>query len=81
MRYGCEGQMNIYDLLDSNMEMERYVYILVDDSPYELPVCVCDSVEELADITGDTVGYINDCIHKAEKRNGKCKYLKVEIKG
>ena len=78
-KYGCDGQINIYDLLEESMDMERYVYILVDDSSYELPVCVCDTVEELADKTGDSVGYINDVIHKAEKRNGKSKYIRVRL--
>lgn len=79
MAHGCKGQISLYDLDNSAMEMERYVYLLVDNDKYELPICVCDSVEELSDITGDSVGYINDMIHKAEDREGSCKYLRVRI--
>ena len=79
MKHECDGQISIYDIDYYAMEMERYVYVWVDNSEYELPICVCDTVEELADRTGDTVGYINDCIHKAEKRNGKSKYIRVRI--
>lgn len=79
MAHGCKGQISLYDLDSSAMEMERYVYLLVDNDKYELPICVCDSVEELSDITGDSVADINDLIHKAEKREGKSKYLRVRI--
>lgn len=78
-KHGCKDQLSIYDILDGAMDMHRCVYMLVDNSEYELPLCICDSVEELSDITGDDVGTINDMIAKAEKRQGKSKYVKVEI--
>lgn len=78
-KHGCEGQLSLYDIIPSTMESERYVYLLVDNTKYELPICVCDSVEELSDITGDSVGKINDLIRKAEKREGNSKYLRVRI--
>ena len=79
MKYECDNQLSIYDLDNAAMEMERIVYVWVDNSPYELPICVCDSVEELADKAGDSVSRINDLISKAEKRQGKSKYIRVRI--
>ncbi len=79
-RYGCEGQTSLFDLLPTDaIDTQDYLYILTDETKYELPVYVCDSIEELADYTGDSVGYINDCIKKAIERNGSCKYVKVRI--
>ncbi len=78
-KHGCDEQLSIYDLSEDAMNMERDVFVLVDNSIYEFPVCVCDSVEELSDITGDSVGYINDMLAKAQKRKGSCKYLRVTI--
>ena len=78
-KHGCEGQISIYDLDNEAMNMKRDLYVLVENSIYELPVCVCDSVEELADITGDSVERINDLITKAEKRQGESKYIRVTI--
>ena len=79
-RYGCEGQISIYDLLeDDATDGQQYLYALIDDSIYELPLFVCDSIEELAEKTNRTVGYINDCIAKAEERGGKSKYLKIKL--
>lgn len=79
MKYECDDQLSIYDLDSFAMEMERYVYVWVDNTDFELPLCVCDSVEELADKTGDSVANINDLISKAEKRQGKSKYIRVRI--
>jgi len=79
MKYECDDQLSIYDLDAFAMDMERYVYVWVDNTIYELPLCVCDSVEELADKTGDSVAEINDLIRKAEKRQGKSKYIRVRI--
>jgi hypothetical protein len=79
MKYECDDQLSIYDLDAFAMDMERYVYVWVDNTIYELPLCVCDSVEELADKTGDSIANINDLISKAEKRQGKSKYIRVRI--
>ena len=79
-RYGCEGQISLDEVLENDTtDTQRYLYILTDETEYELPVYVCDSIEELADYSGVSIGYINDCIKKAVKRNGKCKYVKVRI--
>lgn len=60
--------------------MLRTVYMLVDKSPYRFPIYVCDTVQELSKLTGKSIGYINDCIKKAEKRGGESQYVKVEIR-
>lgn len=78
-KHGCEGQISIYDLYNDSMEMKRDLYVLVENNIYELPICVCDSIEELADFTGDSVERIHDLISKAEKREGKSKYVRVTI--
>jgi len=78
-KHGCEGQISIYDLYNDSMEMKRDLYVLVENNIYELPICVCDSIEELADFTGDSVERIHDLISKAEERKGKSKYVRVTI--
>ena len=60
--------------------MLRDIYMLVDTSKYRFPIYVCDSVQELAKVTGKKVGYINDCIKKAEKRGGESQFVKVAIR-
>lgn len=78
-KHGCEGQLSIYDLEPSAMDMERYLYLLVENNQYELPICVCDSVEELSDMTNVSVSDINDMIAKAEKRGGRSRFIRVRI--
>lgn len=78
-KHGCQGQLSIYDIDPSAMDMERYLYMMVDNTKYELPLCVCDSVEELSDITNVSVSDINDLIQKAEKRGGSSRFIKVRI--
>lgn len=78
-KYDCEGQISIYDINDSAMNMERYLYALIDNSIYELPICVCDSVEELSDMTNTPVADINDLIRKAEQRGGKSKFIRIKL--
>lgn len=60
--------------------MLRAVYMLVDKSEYRFPIYVCDTVQELAQITGKSASYINDCIRKAEERGGESQYVRVWIR-
>lgn len=60
--------------------MLRAVYMLVDKTKYRFPIVVCDTVQELSQITGKSVSYINDTIKKAEKRGGESQYVKVMIR-
>lgn len=78
-KHGCKDQLSIYDIDPSAMDMERYLYALIDDSIYELPICICDSVEELSDMTNTPVADINDLINKAEKRGGKSKFIRIKV--
>ena len=78
-KHGFSEQLSIYDIDPDLMDMKRDVYVLIENDKFELPICVCDSVEELSEITGDSVGYIHDMIRKAEKRNGNSKYIRVTI--
>lgn len=56
------------------------IYVQVTPDEYELPVAVADSPEELAEITGHTVGTIKTTISKRKngKRKGKFLYVEVE---
>lgn len=60
--------------------MLRTVYMLVDKTKYRFPIVVCDTVQELSQITGKSVSYINDTIKKAEKRGGESQYVRVWIR-
>lgn len=58
----------------------QYVWMMVSNDKYELPVAVADSVEELADIVGRKRNTIESAISR--HKNGKIKktkFVKVEI--
>lgn len=79
-KHNCNDQISIYDISEDAMEMPRDVYVWIDDSnDLELPIAICDSAEELSELTNFSVSYINDLIAKAEKRGGKSKFMKVRI--
>jgi hypothetical protein len=46
---------------------------------YELPIYVADSAKELAQLVGTKTKHIHSAIWHAQKRNGRCKYVKVEV--
>lgn len=46
---------------------------------YELPIYVADSAKELAKLVGTRSDLIHSAIWHAQKRNGRCKYVKVNI--
>lgn len=57
--------------------MEVWMYVTKDK--YELPIYVADSVKELAQLVGTSTKHIHSAIWHAQKRNGHCKYVKVNI--
>ncbi len=48
-----------------------YVYMKVTDDEYELPLCVADTVMELAELTGSTRNAIYTAVNK--QKRGKLK--------
>lgn len=57
--------------------MEKVLWMEVDLKHAELPVAVAESAEELARLRRTTVANIRSQMVRAQKRNGKCKYIKV----
>ena len=57
--------------------MTVWMYVTMDK--YELPIYVADSAKELAQLVGTSTKHINSAIWHAKQRNGRCKYVKVNI--
>lgn len=57
--------------------MTVWMYVTMDK--YELPIYVEDSAKELAKLVGTRSDLIHSAIWHAQKRNGRCKYVKVEV--
>lgn len=57
------------------------LYVLIDlNDKYELPLAVCDSQQELADVAGTTLGNVRSMLSKT--RHGKTKrsrFVEVEL--
>lgn len=57
--------------------MTVWMYVTMDK--YELPIYVADRAKELAQLVGTKTKHIHSAIWHAEQRNGRCKYVKVNI--
>lgn len=57
--------------------MTVWMYVTMDK--YELPIYVADSAKELAKLVGTRTDLIRSAICHAQKRNGHCKYVEVNI--
>ena len=55
------------------------VWMQVTMDEFELPIYVADSVKELAKMAGTRTDLIHSAIWHAKQRNGRCKYVKVNI--
>lgn len=55
------------------------VWMYVTKDKYELPIYVADSAKELAKLVGTRSDLIHSAIWHAKQRNGRCKYVKVNI--
>ena len=65
------------------MQPEKYYFLMVSNDKYELPLCVAESVKELAEMTGMkpnsiTVALLRGYGRGTHKRR-KYKFIKVEI--
>ena len=54
-----------------------FVYMLVTEDKFELPLAIADSAAELARMLGVDVNLIYSAVSKAKKRGGRSKYVKV----
>lgn len=54
------------------------LYMLVSQDKHEMPLMVCDTVQELSDKTGASENCIRSAISHAKKDGNKSKYVKVE---
>ena len=55
------------------------LYMMVTKDRYELPLCVADSLDELAVMVDSTKNSIASAISHAKQKGRKCKYVKVEV--
>jgi len=55
------------------------LWMKVTEDEYELPVLICDSVVELAELVGCTPNNIYSCISKSKAQGHNTFYKKVEI--
>ena len=67
------------DSLTPKKEEGEFLYMLVSEDKFELPVIICDSIEALAEACGKEVNTIRSAICHAEKRGGRCRYRKVAL--
>ena len=59
--------------------MKKKLWMFVTKDEYELPLMVCDSVDELAKRLGKRPNTIYSAISKAKLKNRPCMYHVVEI--
>lgn len=57
----------------------EYVYMMVSNDKYELPLVVADSVSELARVVGVAPVTISSAICHSKQRRGRSIYKKVRI--
>ena len=58
---------------------KQYLYMLGPHDNYELPLYVCDTIQELSAYVGLKPNHVSSAISKAKKVHGFCKYVRVEI--
>jgi len=57
-----------------------FVWMEITKDKYELPIHIADSAKELAELTGaKNATTILSAIYHANKRGGRCKYIRVPI--
>lgn len=55
------------------------IWMSVSRDKYEHPVCVADSIEELAELCGVKTSSIRSYISHSKKLGTRCKYVAVEV--
>lgn len=58
---------------------QKYIYMLVSQDKYELPLFVCDTRDELSDYVGISAKHISEIISHAKKKKQFCRYVRVEL--
>lgn len=56
-----------------------FLWLLVSQDEYELPLAVADSATELARMVGTTQNNISSTITHQAERGAKSKYIKVKV--
>lgn len=58
--------------------IKNYIYMMVSSDKYQLPLCVADSAEELAEKVGVKKGTIYSSVLRWEKgQTKKTKYIRI----
>ena len=55
------------------------IWMSVSRDKYEHPVCVADSIEELAELCGVKVSSIRSYMSHTKKNGKRCKYVAIEV--
>lgn len=57
---------------------KEYIYMLVTDDKYELPVYIADTAQELADLAGTSKGCVHSSVNRWEKgKVKKTRYIRI----
>ena len=59
--------------------MNKCVYMVVTNDPYELPIAIADTIEELSKMIGVKPNAISSAMSKAKKKGFKSIYKKVML--
>lgn len=73
------GLVDEYKPRHTQKKEGKYLWMLVSDDDYELPLIVCDSIEELSKACGKEINTIRSAINHAEKRGSKSRYKRVKL--
>lgn len=58
----------------------EYVWMVVSNDKYELPVYIADTARELAELVGSTENNVRTCYQHYVKGDSKtCRYRRVEL--
>lgn len=63
--------------MDNRPNAQKYYYMLVTKDKYRLPLIVCDTAQELADIVGVSVKAIYKEIERENKGLYQAKFIRV----
>ena len=61
------------------MSQKKYLWVLVSDDEYELPLIVADSSTELSRICGLSERSVASAVYNCEKNGYNCRYKRVEM--
>ena len=56
----------------------RYLWVATDVDEYELPVAVCDSQKELANVLGVSVGFVSQAVNGYDDKHFAYNIYKIK---